>query len=122
MAISKIKVAGHLVLLKPEFPEVVSEGGIIIATESGAKRERAQTDTGRVIAVGPTCWHAYDKYTPDGSRNPSWGPWCRVGDMVLFAKYSGKFVKIDDEDYVIVPDVDIQAVLVEDATVESNDD
>lgn len=113
MDISDMRVAGHRVLLEPVFPEEKTASGIIIATETSHKRERAATDTGRVVSVGPTCWNAFDKYTPDGKRNPSWEPWCKPGDLVVFAKYGGKFLKVDDKDYVIVLDEDIQCVIEE---------
>lgn len=111
MRISDMRVRGHRVLLKPEFPEEVTESGIVISTQTQLKQEKAATDTGRVIAVGNTCWHSFDRYTPDGKRNPSWAPWCEVGDLVLFAKYGGKFVTVGDETYVVVNDEDIQGVL-----------
>lgn len=113
MDISNIKVKGHRVLLEPIFPEETTESGIIIATHSEHKRERAATDTGRVVAIGPTAWNAFDKYTPDGKRNPAWEPWCAKGDLVVFAKYGGKFLKVDDVDYVVVNDEDIQCVIEE---------
>jgi co-chaperonin GroES (HSP10) len=114
MDISNVKVAGHRVLLEPVFPEETTESGIIIATHSEHKRERAATDTGRVVNVGNTCWNAFDKYTPDGKRNPSWEPWCKPGDLVIFAKYGGKFLKVDGKDYGVVLDEDIQCVVQED--------
>lgn len=114
MDISNVNVVGHRVLLKPVFPEKTTASGIIIATEGEHKRERAATDTGRVVSVGPTAWNAFDKYTPDGKRNPSWEPWCKVGDLVVFAKYGGKFLTVDDVDYVVVLDEDIQCVVKED--------
>lgn len=113
MDINDISVSGHRILLEPIFPEEKTESGIIIATHSEHKRERAATDTGRVVSIGPTAWNAFDKYTPDGKRNPSWEPWCKVGDLVVFAKYGGKFLKVNDVDYIVIADEDIQCVIKE---------
>ena len=113
MRISDVKVRGHRVLLKPEFPEERTESGIYIATESMLKRERAATDTGRVVAVGDTAWHAFDRYTPDGKTNPHWHPWCKPGDLIIFAKYGGKFIEVGGEDYIVILDEDVQCVVEE---------
>ena len=110
MPTSGVQIRGHRVLLKPEFPEETTDTGIVVVTQSQLKQEQAATDTGRVIAVGNTCWHSFDRYTPDGKRNPSWEPWCKVGDLVVFAKYGGKFITVGDETYVVVNDEDIQGV------------
>jgi co-chaperonin GroES (HSP10) len=113
MDISNISVRGHRVLLEPVFPEETTQSGIIIATASMYEREKAATDTGRVVAIGPTAWNAFDKYTPDGMRNPSWEPWCAVGDLVVFAKYGGKFLTVDGVEYIVINDEDVQCVVEE---------
>ena len=46
----------------------------------------------------------------DGDH-PEWKPWCKIGDIVYFAKYGGKFITINEEDYIIVNDEDIQGVI-----------
>lgn len=105
-----IRVPGHRVLIKPEAVEEVSAGGIVLAKPGQqAKLELMATERGTVIAVGPTCWHNYDKDSPD------WKPWCKPGDRVVFAKYAGKLIKNPDteEEFFIMNDEDIQVVLEE---------
>jgi chaperonin GroES len=57
-----------------------------------------------VVAVGP------GRLTDDGKRLPME---VKVGDEVLFAKYAGTELKIDDEEYLILSEKDILAVLSE---------
>ncbi|MBC7345489.1 MAG: co-chaperone GroES, partial [Clostridia bacterium] len=56
---------------------------------------------GEVIAVGP------GRLLEDGRRIP---PEVKVGDKVIFAKYSGTQVKVGGEEYLILRESDILAV------------
>ena len=104
-----IQVYGNKILIKPDFVEgeKVSEGGIVYGVTDQAKREaKAETTTGVIIGIGPSAW-----------LDPILGgePWCKVGDRVLYSKYSGKFVvdPEDDIEYVVINDDGIQAGIVE---------
>ena len=112
MGTRRVEVAGHRVLLKPHFDEEeISEGalaGFKLDVGDTFKREKAATVVGEVISVGPMAWKAFD------GDNPDWKPWAKVGDIVYFAKYGGKFITINDEDYIIINDEDVQAVIYED--------
>ena len=55
-----------------------------------------------MIAVGP------GKITEDGKRQPME---VKVGDRILFGKYSGNDVKLGDEEYLIMREEDILAIL-----------
>jgi len=57
---------------------------------------------GEVIAAGP------GKIMEDGKRAPMD---VKAGDRILFGKYSGTEIKIDDQDYVIMREEEILAVL-----------
>jgi chaperonin GroES len=72
-------------------------GGIIIPDTAKEKPQE-----GRVIAVGT------GKVTDDGKRL---GLDVKVGDTILFGKYSGSEVKVDDKDYLILREDDILAIL-----------
>lgn len=94
-----IQPLGDRILLKPEDEvDEKSPGGIIIPdTASKEKPER-----GTVIAVGP------GKIGDDGKViHVS----VKVGDMVMFSKYGYDEVKIDDEEYYIVAESNILAVI-----------
>jgi co-chaperonin GroES (HSP10) len=105
----KVKVAGHRVLLKPRFDhEEIQEGalkGFQMDVGETFKREKAATVVGEVVAIGKMAWKAFDGDSHD------WEPWCKVGDIVYFAKYGGKFITVNEEDFIIVNDEDIQGVL-----------
>ena len=108
----KITVKGHKLLVKPEEikAEETTKGDIVIAkTSETVKMERKGVERGTVLQVGPTCF----KGTLFNSSEPSWEPWCKEGDLIAFARYSGKFFHDEDskEDYVNINDEDVQAVL-----------
>ena len=109
---TSVEVCGHRVLLKPHFDEdIISEGaleGFKLDVGETFKREKAATVVGKVVGIGPMAWKAFD------GDNPDWEPWAKVGDIVYFAKYGGKFITIDAEDYIIIQDEDVQAIRHED--------
>jgi len=72
-------------------------GGIIIPDTAKEKPQEA-----KVIAVGP------GKLDDDGKRMPMD---VKAGDRVLIGKYSGSEIKIEDEDYVILREDEILAVV-----------
>jgi co-chaperonin GroES (HSP10) len=108
----KFEVRGHRLLIKPlEIKdEEVSTGGIVIPKKSeDLKRERKGSEQGEVLQVGSTCW----KGGMFSSSDESWEPWCKVGDKIFFAKYSGKFVVDTDtqEEFLVINDEDVQCVI-----------
>jgi chaperonin GroES len=74
-----------------------AKGGIIIPDT--AKEKPMQ---GEVISVGP------GKILPDGKRSPME---VKAGDRVLLGKYAGTEIKLDDEEYLIIREEEILAVL-----------
>ena len=87
------------VLVKRLEQESVSKGGIIIPDT--AKEKPAK---GRVIAVGT------GKLDKSGKRMPIE---VKADEIVLFGKYSGSEVKLNNEDYIILREDDILAVVSE---------
>jgi chaperonin GroES len=87
----------RVLLKRMEVKETV-KGGIIIP--DSAKEKPME---GQVISVGP------GKMNDDGKRSPMD---VEAGDRVLFGKYAGTEIKIDDEEYVIMREEEILAVLV----------
>jgi len=72
-------------------------GGIIIPDTAKEKPQEAE-----VVAVGP------GKINDDGKRSPMD---VKAGDRILIGKYSGSDIKLGDEEYVIVREDEILAVL-----------
>jgi chaperonin GroES len=87
----------HVLLKRIEEKEQV-KGGIIIPDTAKEKPME-----GEVISVGP------GKMMKDGKRSPMD---VKAGDRVLFGKYAGTEIKIDDKEYVIMREEDILAVLI----------
>jgi co-chaperonin GroES (HSP10) len=104
------------VLLRPKATEEVTDWGFKLDVGNDFKREKAATDMGTVLEVGPTAWNAFDKWKPNGDLNPEWKPWAVPGDTVVFAKYGGKFVEVDGEEYVLINDEDVQCVVRENSS------
>jgi chaperonin GroES len=77
--------------------EEKTKGGIIIPD---AAKEKPQE--GEVIAVGPGARDESGKLVPLDLK---------VGDRVLFGKWSGNEVKIDDQDLLIMKEADIMGVI-----------
>ena len=101
----RVEVVGHRVLLKPEFVEKETEWGFKLDVGETHKREKAATVVGKVISIGDMAWKAFD------GDHKDWKPWAKVGDVVFFAKYGGKFITLNEEDYIICNDEDIQGIL-----------
>ena len=72
-------------------------GGIIVPDSAKEKPQR-----GKVFAVGQ------GKVRDDGSRQP---PDVKEGDTILFGKYSGQEIKIDGEEYLILREDEVLAVI-----------
>jgi len=85
------------VLVKRIEEEEQVKGGIIIPDTAKEKPQEAE-----VVAVGP------GKLQDDGKRQPMD---VNSGDRILIGKYSGSEIKIDDEDYVILREDEILAVV-----------
>ena len=84
----KGKLLSDNILIKVEEPQEVKVNGIIIPDSAKEKPQE-----GMVILVGP------GKTTADGKVLPMH---VKVGDVVLFEKYSARDIKIDDEKYMIL--------------------
>jgi chaperonin GroES len=93
------------VIIKRLDEEEQIRGGIIIPDTA---REKPQQ--GEVIAAGE------GKFREDGTRQPLD---VKAGDRVLFGKYSGSEVKLDDQEYLIVREDEILGVFTTTAKAKS---
>jgi chaperonin GroES len=85
------------VVIRRVRPEEKSAGGIIIPDTAKEKPME-----GEVVAVGP------GGRSKDGVVHPLD---VRVGDRVLFGKWSGSEIKLDGEDLIIMPETDLMGVI-----------
>ena len=93
----KIRPLHDRVMVKRLEEERTSPGGIVIPDTAAEKPVQ-----GKVIAVGK------GKILEDGSVRPLD---VKVGDKILFGKYSGTEVKVDGEDLVVMREEDVMAVV-----------
>ena len=84
------------VIVKRQEKETTTAGGIVLASSAAEKPSE-----GVVVAVGPG-------KVVDGTLSPLD---VKAGDRVLFGKYTGSEVKVDGEDYVIMREEEIFAVI-----------
>lgn len=91
-----LKPLGDRVVLKATEAEETTKSGIILA---GTAKEKPQI--AEVVAVGPGG-------LVDGKECPMW---VKVGDKVITSKYAGTEVKLDDQEYMVVKQGDILAIV-----------
>lgn len=94
---SKIRPLQDRVLVKRRKQQEVSSGGILIPTTAQEKPSE-----GEVLAVGP------GKILVDGNLHSLD---VKVGDVVMFGKYSGTEITIDNETYVLMREDDVLAIV-----------
>lgn len=99
MAVTKVKVRplGDKVLIKRLEAETVTSGGIVLPDSAKEKPKR-----GRIQAVGE------GKMLDTGERAKLT---VKKGDEVLFTSYAGTEIKLDGEEFIIMDESDILAVL-----------
>ena len=93
----KIRPLHDRVIVKRLEEERVSAGGIVIPDSAAEKPVQ-----GKIVAVGK------GKILEDGSVRALD---VKVGDKILFGKYSGTEVKVDGEDLLVMREDDIMAVI-----------
>ena len=92
-----VKLLDDRVLVKQGEAEERTAGGIVLPDTAKEKPQK-----GSVIAVGP------GKLLENGTRGKMS---LKKGDEVFYGKYSGTEIKIDDEEYVILKETDVLAVI-----------
>ena len=95
---SKIRPVGDRVVVRPAAKEEVTKSGIVIPD---TVKEKPQE--GVVVAVGS------GKLLDNGDRIPLE---IKENDLVLYAKYGGTEFKLDGEDYLVLRESDVLAILV----------
>ncbi|HET6367047.1 MAG TPA: co-chaperone GroES [Pseudomonadales bacterium] len=93
----KIRPLHDRILIKRLEEQEQKKGGIIIPDTAKEKPQE-----GKVIAVGN------GKVSDEGKKIPLD---VKAGDKILFGKYSGSEVKIDDEEYLIMREEDVLAII-----------
>jgi chaperonin GroES len=92
---AKLQPLADRLVVKPTQKEEMTKGGIYLPDTAKEKPQE-----GEIVAVGP------GRMTDDGKRIPMD---LKVGDRVIYSKYGGSEIKIDDVDMIILRESDILA-------------
>ena len=77
---------GWRLIVLPFKMDEKTKGGIIM-NETTLEKQQVASQCGNVLAMGPQCYMDKERY-PEG-------PWCKVGDWVIFARYAGSRIQIE---------------------------
>jgi chaperonin GroES len=91
----KLQPMGNRLVVKPMQAEEKTKSGIYLPDTAKEKPQE-----GKVIAVGP------GRVTDEGKRIPME---VEVGDIIIYTKYGGSEIKIDEEELIIMREDDILA-------------
>jgi chaperonin GroES len=94
---TSLKPLGDRVIVKAREKEEMTKSGIVLPDTASEKPQE-----GSVLAVGP------GRVLDNGKRIEMD---VKAGDKVLFAKYAGTEVKLDGEDYLVIRETDLLAVI-----------
>ena len=93
----KVKPIGDKILVKRLEAREVSKGGIVLPDSAKEKPQE-----GKVVAVGD------GRRTDEGKKVPFT---VKKGDKVIFTSYAGSEVKVDGEEYLILGEEDVLAIV-----------
>ncbi len=91
----KLQPLGDRLVVKPMEREEKTKTGIYLPDTAKEKPQE-----GKVVAVGP------GRLTDEGKRIPMD---IKVGDIVIYAKYGGSEIKVEDEELIILSEKDVLA-------------
>lgn len=97
LSVSSVKPLGDRICIKVSQAEEKTTGGILMPDIAQEKPQ-----VGKVAAIGP------GGRNNDGDRQPME---VKVGDQVLYSKYAGTVIKLESEDYVLLAEQDILAIV-----------
>ncbi len=95
--ITSLRPLGDRVVVKPLARETITKSGIVLPDTAKEKPQE-----GEILAVGP------GKILDNGKRTTIE---VKVGQRILFAKYSGTEVKVEGEEYLILRESDILGIV-----------
>ena len=97
LSVSTVKPLGDRVFIKVSTPQEKTAGGLFLPDNAQEKPQ-----VGEIAAVGP------GKRNDDGTRQTMD---INVGDKVLYSKYAGTDIKLATEEYVLLSEKDILAIV-----------
>jgi chaperonin GroES len=97
LSVSTVKPLGDRVFIKVSAPQEKTAGGLFLPDNAQEKPQ-----VGEIAAVGP------GKRNDDGTRQTMD---INVGDKVLYSKYAGTDIKLGTDEYVLLSEKDILAIV-----------
>jgi len=91
---------GWRMLVLPFKMKDKTKGGLVI-TDDTLERQQVASQCGLVLAMGPQCYSDKERY-PEG-------PWCKVQDWVMFARYAGSRIQIQGGEVRLLNDDEVLA-------------
>ena len=80
------KPTGWRLLVLPFRMDEKTKGGVLLG-QGTIDKQQVASQCGNVIAMGDACYKDKERYPL--------GPWCKVGDWVIFARYVGSRIEIE---------------------------
>ena len=96
------KPTGWRIIVLPFRMDEKTKGGIFMGQDTLDKQQVA-SQCGNVLAMGPQCYK-------DRQRYPN-GPWCKVDDWVIFARYAGSRIQIEGGEIRLLNEDEILATV-----------
>ena len=96
------KPTGWRLLVLPFKMKEKTKGGLMLA-ETTLEKQQVASLVGLVMAMGPDCYKDKERYSD--------GPWCKVNDWIMFARYAGSRIKIDGGEMRLLNDDEVLATI-----------
>ena len=93
---------GWRLLVLPFKMNEKTKGGVLLGQET-IERQQVGSQCGNVLAMGPDCYNDKDRFKD--------GPWCKVGDWVVFARYAGSRIEIEGGEVRLLNDDEVLATV-----------
>lgn len=93
---------GWRIVILPYRGAEKTKGGIVLSDQT-RQREQSATVCGYVLSVGPLAY-------ADENKFPT-GPWCKKGDWIVFGRYAGARLPIDEGEIRIINDDEVLALI-----------
>ena len=93
---------GWRLLVLPFKMKEKTKGGLVLA-ETTLEKQQVASQVGLVMAMGPDCYKDKERYSD--------GPWCKVNDWIMFARYAGSRIKIDGGEMRLLNDDEVLATI-----------
>ena len=96
------KPTGWRLLVLPFKMKEKTKGGLMLA-ETTLEKQQVASQVGLVMAMGPDCYKDKERYAD--------GPWCKVNDWIMFARYAGSRIKIEGGEMRLLNDDEVLATI-----------